>query len=73
MNTQKTVKQHLQILPLQKRLQAIENIRRQSTCGFKYDLSYRIEKRLALIGSVAFVLTKQGHDYWRNINNKYFI
>lgn len=73
MNTQKTVKQHLQILPLQKRLQAIENIRRHSTFGFKYDLNYKIEKHLVLYGNFVLDLTKQGHEYWSNINNKYFI
>jgi hypothetical protein len=67
------VRQWLKLLPLQKRLQAIENTRRDNNLNLFYDLDYIGFKRTTLTGSFVFEKTKQGHNYWQNINNKYFL
>jgi hypothetical protein len=67
------VREWLKLLPLQKRLQAIENIRRDNDRKLCYDLNYIGFKIIALTGSFVFSKTRQGHDYWQNINDKYFI
>lgn len=67
-----TRKEHLKKLPLQKRLQAMENIRKQ-TSGFT--LSERLDHStgvMILSGSFVFMNTRQGHDYWMGIDYKYF-
>ena len=68
-----TVREWLKLLPLQKRLQAIENIRRDNESNLWYDLEYIGSKHIVLKGSFIFEKTRQGHDYWQNINNKYFL
>jgi hypothetical protein len=70
---QQAVREWLKLLPLQKRLQAIENIRRDSGFNLTYDLDFCQDKTSTLTGSFIFGETRQGHDYWQNINNKYFI
>tara|TARA_R110000782_G_scaffold202500_1_gene291031 strand:+ start:284 stop:535 length:252 start_codon:yes stop_codon:yes gene_type:complete len=69
----KTVKEHLKKLPLQKRLQAMENIRKLS---YSYSLSERMNsirhETSTLSGSFIFEDTRQGHNYWSNINYKYY-
>lgn len=67
-----TRKEHLQKLPLQKRLQAMENIRRAS--GFFWinrEVPDHAIKDL-LSGLFVFSETKEGHRYWWNIQRKYF-
>tara|TARA_R110000851_G_scaffold227491_1_gene380300 strand:- start:116 stop:364 length:249 start_codon:yes stop_codon:yes gene_type:complete len=68
----KTIKEHLKKLPLQKRLQAMENIRR----GSPYSLSERMNRitkeQDVLSPSFIFEHTKQGHNYWWNINEQYY-
>ncbi len=64
-----TRKEHLQKLPLQKRLQAMENIRRsQFPKGF---LDGNTDN-FSLLGLFAFCYSKQGADYWWSIELKYF-
>jgi len=67
-----TRKEHLQKLPLQKRLQAMENTRR--ACGFfwinKEVPDYAIKGLLS--GLFVFTETKEGYRYWWNIQRKYF-
>jgi hypothetical protein len=70
---QKTLREWLKLLPLQKRLQAIENIRRDNIPNLIYHLNFKYCKSSTLAGSFVFSKTRQGHDYWQNINNKYFL
>jgi hypothetical protein len=69
----KAVREWLKLLPLQKRLHAIENIRKYSLFEFTYILNMKISKYLLLSHCFIFEKTRQGHDYWQNINNKYFL
>jgi hypothetical protein len=60
----KTVREILKKLPLQKRLQAIENVRRQN--GLAYlDLC----ALSGLSGFFNFDYSRQGHVYWWKIKN----
>lgn len=66
-----TRRQHLSKLPLQKRLQAMENIRKLgSFCTLDYTPIDNGE--LILSGLFIFGRTRQGHDYWIEIDKKYF-
>lgn len=67
------VREWLKLLPLQKRLQAIENIRKGNGFNLTYNLDFCQHKTSSLIGSFVFEKTRQGHNYWENINNKYFL
>lgn len=67
----KTIKEHLKKLPLQKRLQAIENIRKQNS-DLVFSLNWKTNTENAISGKFIFCDTKQGHDYWYDINQKYF-
>jgi len=65
-----TRKQHLQKLPLQKRLQAMENIRKSGfPSGF---LNREDDSNFILMGLFSFYESKQGADYWFEIDKKYF-
>jgi hypothetical protein len=67
------LKEWLKLLPLQKRLQALENIRRRDSFqGYFDSLNYYLNKSSTLRGSFIFQNTRQGHEYWVNIDNKYF-
>jgi hypothetical protein len=66
-----TVRQHLKKLPLQKRLQAMENTRR-TFCLFEDRLDRLESGNNMLSGLFTFNETKQGHDYWWDINTKYY-
>lgn len=70
----KTRKEHLKALPLQKRLQAMENIRRQNvfSYGLKKTLNMNIGIQSVLCGCINFRNSKQGHFYWWYINLKWF-
>jgi hypothetical protein len=70
----KTRKQHLQKLPLQKRLQAMEAIRRNNLFvhGLSYTMNMRCHNEVALAGCFTFHETRQGHTYWWSIQEKYF-
>lgn len=67
----KTVREHLKKLPLQKRLQAMENTRRQ-TGRFQDRINHSTSKQDLILGLFSFDQTKQGHDYWFNINKKHY-
>jgi len=68
-----TRKQHLQKLPLQKRLQAMENIRREESPAFSVSLNREIsEAKMVLLGAFDFMKNRQSFDYWWNISWKYF-
>jgi hypothetical protein len=69
----KALREWLKLLPLQKRLQAIENIRRDNIFNLSYHLDYTGSKHTTLTGSFVFEKTRQGHNYWQNINDKYFL
>lgn len=69
----KTVKQHLQVLPLQKRLQAMENIRKESFPMFSKHLEHKCEHKNVLMVQFTFSYTRQGSDYWFKINSKYYV
>lgn len=66
-----TRREELQKLPLQKRLQAIENIRRYRSY---FTLKERLESENT-VTPLMFVYenTRQGHVYWWKINQKYFL
>ena len=67
-----TRREQLQKLPLQKRLQAIENTRRNCLIvSFRERLDFEADG-LALASLFVFANTKQGHDYWIDVNRKYF-
>ena len=68
----KTRREHLKVLPLQKRLQAMENIRKEAFPSFQEVLNRNENKDFTLAGSVTFSYTSQGHDYWWSIHTKYF-
>ena len=64
-----TVREELQKLPLQKRLQAIENIRRKNIflLGLKRTLDMTCFKGCFLVGHFSFTETRQGLDYWYRV------
>lgn len=65
-----TRREELQKLPLQKRLQAMENIRRQNS---SFSFSERINAENCNVPLLfVYIDTRQGHDYWRKIDKKYF-
>lgn len=66
------LKNLLKKLPLQKRLQAMENIRRSTTDMIKFNDVLNINDQKDLKGSFVFAKTKQGHSYWMEIDAKYF-
>jgi len=66
-----TRREYLQKLPLQKRLQAMEAIRKYAFEGMCV-LSDFTHSDSILGGAFVFKKTKQGHSYWWNINAKYF-
>jgi len=70
----KTRREHLQKLPLQKRLQAMENIRRKDlfSQGVKKTLEMECHIDLVLAGCFTYQETRQGHSYWWSINCKYY-
>ena len=70
---QQTLREWLKLLPLQKRLQAIENIRRYKPFELNYCLDFMQSKDSTLAGGFLFKETRQGYNYWENINDKYFI
>ena len=59
-----TVREILKRLPLQKRLQATENIRRQRGMGYLNDIPFG-----KFNGFFTFDYTRQGHRYWWKIKN----
>jgi hypothetical protein len=68
----KTRREHLKVLPLQKRLQAMENIRKEAFPSFQKALDYIDVHGNFLIGTFTFYYSREGADYWFNINAKYF-
>jgi hypothetical protein len=69
----KTVKEHLKKLPLQKRLQAMENIRRGSSSSSLMEImKLKTEGKELLSFLFIFNKTQQCHRYWYNINYKYY-
>jgi hypothetical protein len=73
MNTQKTVREHLKTLPLQIRLKAMENLRKQTyKGGFHSQLNYKsINLYAALSSSFVFSETREGHKFWIEISVNY--
>ena len=69
----KTRREHLKVLPLQKRLQAMENIRKIRTTGFNNALNELVDARSSLRCAFTYFWTKQGGFYWCNIEAKYFM
>jgi len=65
----KTRREHLKVLPLQKRLQAMENIRKS---GFPKGYMDTALINFSLLGLFSFHESKQGADYWWKIESKYF-
>jgi hypothetical protein len=68
----KTRREHLKVLPLQKRLQAMENIRKVRQGNFSSALNELTSKRLSISGAFSYFLTRQGGIYWCKIEDKYF-
>jgi len=68
----KTIKEHLKVLPLQKRLQAIEAIRREAFPFFSIMLNFETEKNNLLMGLFTFHYSRLGADYWFRINSEYY-
>lgn len=68
----KTAQELLKQLPLQVRLTAIELIRRNSPLSYfgKNPIKFHELKDL-LTASFVFQNTKQGHNYWMNIIEKF--
>jgi hypothetical protein len=70
--TEKTAKQWLQDLPLQKRLQAMENVRRDSY-QFQGSLNMKtMSLYSALSGLFTWADSRQGHAYWSEISEQDF-
>lgn len=68
----KTRREHLKVLPLQKRLQAMENIRKEAFPSFEKSSIEKHSEYNLLAGCFVFSYTRQGHKYWFDINEKYF-
>jgi len=64
-----TLREELQKLPLQKRLQAIENIRKWNIflIGLEKTLDMNCIDGCFLIGQFSFSETRQGLDYWYRV------
>jgi len=72
---QNTVRENLKVLPLQKRLQAIENTRvhcKETYYRFQDALDLKIPFVNTLVGVFVFSTSRQGTDYWWEVHNKYF-
>jgi hypothetical protein len=67
----KTRREHLKVLPLQKRLQAMENIRKEAFKSLSHELDKLSDNRF-LLKSFTFSYTRQGNKYWWDIHYKYF-
>lgn len=67
----KTRREYLKVLPLQKRLQAMENIRIFNHF-FQEAVNSMCDKNYVILEMFTFTHTKQGSDYWWTINEKYF-
>jgi len=68
----KTRREHLKVLPLQKRLQAMEAIRREAFPSFNKALNHIEEKQNLLMGLFTFHYSRLGADYWFRINSEYY-
>lgn len=68
----KTRREHLKVLPLQKRLQAMENIRKEAFPSFQESLNNKCELEDMLIQLFSFHYSREGFQYWFNINSKYY-
>ena len=68
----KTRREHLKVLPLQKRLQAMENIRKEAFPSFQKALELKDVHGNFLMGQFSFHHSREGADYWFDINAKYF-
>lgn len=68
-----TVREHLKKLPLQKRLQAMENIRKANILnkGLKYSLNFEIDGFQLIGGFFDWKKTKQGICYWSKVQDNY--
>jgi len=64
----KTIKELLKKLPLQKRLQAIEIVRKRTGLAF---LETLVKKEELISTLFIWEFTKQGHEYWENIQREY--
>jgi len=68
----KTRRERLQKLPLQKRLQAMEEIRRRSSSlDFQRFLNVIDDNKDFLLGYFIFNKSRAGSDYWFSIYFKY--
>jgi len=69
-----TRRQHLQKLPLQKRLQAMEAIRKQycDSLGLQNRMNDTCFGTYPLMSSFDFKGSRQGFKYWWAIQEKYF-
>jgi len=67
-----TRKEHLQKLPLKKRLQAMENLRK-SPLGLSRSLGNKCSTHGVLIGGFDMQNNRQGWNYWYGIHIKYFV
>lgn len=70
----KTRREWFKRLPLQVRLNAIEQVRRESCSDSSFQKRMRFEFDSfsdCLISSFKFIKTKQSNIYWLNILNKY--
>jgi hypothetical protein len=70
----KTRREWLKRLPLQKRLQFMEVIRKHSHLRIGEAMEQDVVSGTASVmtSCVLFDKTRQGFDYWYNINNKYY-
>lgn len=68
----KTRREHLKVLPLQKRLQAMENIRKEAFPSFEKYLANKIDSKDFIGDCFLWDATRQGRLYWLNINNQYY-
>lgn len=66
-----TRRQHLKKLPLAIRLKAMENIRLYWPEGFNRYLD-EYDEYFDLCGAFGWAETKQGLNYWNNVDNQYF-
>jgi len=69
----KTRREHLKVLPLQKRLQAIEAIRLDNKGTFKLHMDAVTEKRFTISGAFMFFQTRQDESLWYDLDEKYFL